>query len=93
MNWAPSEVMLEYFEQLDGMPDKLDARYLLSLLMIRRRVVRLEETKADAQGTEVLVLYCPRRESTYEVVVAPPDEARAQQIQDELAALLVGGET
>jgi hypothetical protein len=57
--------------------------------MIRRRIVRQEETGVDEQGRELLTLYCPRREKTYEVQVVLPDEARARQIQEELAALLV----
>lgn len=89
VNWAPSDVMLEYFEELADKPDRQDVRYVLALLMIRRRIVRLEETKQDDLGHEVLALYCARREKNYDVLVTVPDEARARQIQDELAALLV----
>jgi hypothetical protein len=48
----------------------------------------LEESDHDDQGREVLVLFCPRREVEYRVPVAMPDEARAKEIQDELARLL-----
>jgi len=89
VNWAPSDVMLEYFEELADKPERGDVRYVLALLMIRRRIVRLEDTKLDEQGQETLVLYCPRREKNYDVQVTVPDEARAKQIQEELAALLV----
>jgi hypothetical protein len=57
-------------------------------LLVRRRVMRLEEEEHDDQGREVLVLYCPRRETTYRVPVVAPDESRINQIQDELARLL-----
>ena len=89
VNWAPSEVMLEYFEELANNPQRADVRYLLALLMIRRRIVRMEETKEDEQQREVLSLYCARREKNYEVLVVMPEEARAREIQEELAALLV----
>ncbi|MCE9556917.1 MAG: hypothetical protein K8T91_26515 [Planctomycetes bacterium] len=89
INWAPSDVMLEYFEELADKPDRQDVRYVLALLMIRRRIVRMEETKQDEQGHEVLALHCARREKNYEVLVTVPDEAKARQIQEELAALLV----
>ncbi|MCE9545925.1 MAG: hypothetical protein K8T25_10460 [Planctomycetia bacterium] len=91
VNWAPSDVMLEYFEELAARPDKQDARYLLALLLIRRRVFRLEETREDTAGHETLVLYCPRRETSFEATVVQPDETRTREIQEELAALLVSG--
>src|SRR5687767_197677 len=39
MHWAPNDVMLHYFEQLDGVADQADVRYVLALLMVRRRVL------------------------------------------------------
>ena len=66
-------------------------RYVLALLLIRRRVVRLEETERDEQGREVSVLYCPRRETTYRVVVELPTDERTDEIQEELARLLFAG--
>jgi len=89
-NWAPNDVMLEFFDELAEQPQKQDMRYVLSLLLVRRRVMRHEETTHDdEQGREVLVLYCPRREATYEVPVADPDRPeRIEEIQQELATLL-----
>lgn len=85
---APNDVLLQLFQELASVPERRDMRYVLALLMIRRRLLRLEETVVDNQGGEALVLYCPRDESTHEVPVAMPDAARAEQIQQELAALL-----
>ena len=88
MHWAPNDVMLQLFEQLEGQPEKLAMRYVLALLLVRRRVIRLEETERDERGREMLVLYCPRRDLTYRTPVAVPDESHVNQIQDELARLL-----
>ena len=88
MHWAPNDVMLQLFEQLEGQQEKLAMRYVLALLLVRRRVMRLEETERDEQGREMLVLYCPRRDLTYRTLVAVPDESHVNQIQDELARLL-----
>ena len=68
LHWAPNDVMLELLEGLESQPDKQDMRYVLALLLIRRRVVRLEETEHDATGARFRCLYCPRRETTYRVV-------------------------
>jgi len=88
LGWAPNDVMLELLESLESQPDKTDMRYVLALLLVRRRVVRLEETEHDDQGREVSVIYCPRRDTTYRVLTAMPDEARTNEIQEELARLL-----
>lgn len=84
---APNDVLLELFEELAGRPELIDQRYVLALLLVRRRILRIEENVASP-GHDVCRLYCPRNEVTYEVPVAIPDEARAQEIQDELARLL-----
>jgi hypothetical protein len=88
LHWAPNDVMLELLESLEVQPDKQDMRYVLALLLIRRRVVRLEESEQDELSREVSVLYCPRRETTYRVVTVMPTEERTAEIQEELARLL-----
>jgi hypothetical protein len=87
-HWAPNDVMLHYFEQIAEQPEQDDVRYVLALLMIRRRVVRQESVESDEQGQEQLVLFCPRNEQEYRVRVAVPSAERVAQIQHELAKLL-----
>ena len=92
-HWAPNDVMLDYFERLQGQAEQEDVRYILALLMARRRIVRVEETEHDDSGREVLVLFCPRTEAEHRVAVVMPDEVRARKIQDELVQLLFSGQT
>jgi hypothetical protein len=87
-HWAPNDVMLDFWEQLAEQPEKQDMRYVLTLLLIRRRVFRQEEEKCDEQGRQWVAVYCPRREATYQVAAVVPEAARIEQIQEELAALL-----
>ncbi len=87
-HWAPNDVMLHFWDELAEQPDKQDMRYVLTLLLIRRRVFRLEEEKFDSEGREQVAVYCPRRETTYQVAVVVPESLRIEQIQEELAALL-----
>jgi hypothetical protein len=91
VHWAPNDVMLELLEQWEHDPLKVESRYVLSLLMARRRILRLEETETNELGQEVSVLYCPRRETTYHVLTAMPDATRAAEIQAELGQLLFAG--
>ncbi|MBN1591155.1 MAG: hypothetical protein JW888_16700 [Pirellulales bacterium] len=87
-HWAPNDVMLQFFDELEHQEDKQDLRYVLSLLLVRRRVMRHEETEEDDQGREILVLHCPRRDEIYHVAAVVPDQQRAEAIQEELAQLL-----
>lgn len=91
VHWAPSDVMLHYFEELEGQDSRCDERYILTLLLLRRRIVRCEDTERDAAGRETMILYCPRNEKEYRVAVVVPTPDRTQAIQQELARLLLAG--
>jgi hypothetical protein len=88
MSWAPSDVMLHYFERLADDPAAEDARYVLALLLVRRRVLRAEGSETDDRGRMVNVLYCGRNETHYRVAEVVPTPARAAEIQQQLAELL-----
>ena len=96
---APNEVLLELFDELADRHEQADLRYVLTLLLIRRRVLRLEapleqNTRQTVPGEcpeETMVVACPKREATYEVLVTTPDAARIDQIQQQLSELLVAG--
>ncbi len=88
---APNDVLLEVFQDLQSRPEQADKCYVMALLLVRRRIVRLEETEHSSDGGSQLVLYCPRDEKTYHVPVQSPDEARIVEIQRELEQLLFAG--
>jgi hypothetical protein len=98
---APNEVLLELFDQMADLPDQEDLRYVLTLLLIRRRVLRLdlpgegligEPSRGEVRSAvETMLVYCPKRDATYEVPVAMPDEARIDEIQQRLSELLAAG--
>jgi len=93
---APNEVLLELFDQLADQPDQIDLRYVLGLLLVRRRVLRVEEV-AEAPDTqnstpeshEMMRVYCGKRDATYDVVVNMPTGARVDEIQQQLSDLLI----
>ncbi len=65
-----------------------DFCYVLSLLLARRRILRLEDTEQSDDGREVSVLFCPRNEKTYRIVTEVPGAERAREIQQQLSQLL-----
>lgn len=86
--WAPNDVMLDLFERWEGDPTQADIRYILALLLIRRRVLKEEtEEKLEGQGN-MLIVYCPKKDQTYQVPMITPKATRVQEIQEELANLL-----
>ena len=88
VDWAPSDVILHYFQQLLEQDGEADMLYVLTLLMIRRRLLRLEETEVAGDGQETMILFCPKNEAEYRVPVSQPTAERVTAIQTRLTQLL-----
>jgi hypothetical protein len=98
---APNDVLLELFDRLVDRSEQQDLRYVLALLLVRRRVLRVDLMNDQAQNDErddqlshaaqTMTLYCPKRETTHEVPVAMPSGERIDEIQQQLSELLVAG--
>jgi hypothetical protein len=94
---APNDVLLELFDELADRQDQHDLRYVLTLLLVRRRVLRLDipaeqvgPLRTECQrADENMIVYCPKRDTTYQVLVAMPDSARIDEIQQQLSELLI----
>ena len=96
---APNDVLLELFDQLAEWPDQQDLRYVLTLLLVRRRVLRVDlsqgelgehpQVGASESGTELMTVYCPKRDANYEVTVDMPSGDRIDEIQQQLSELLI----
>jgi hypothetical protein len=87
---APQDVLLNLFAALADEPGESEFRYVLGLLLLRRRLVKLDESRSDAIG-DVLVLDCPRREEQFELRVAAPDAERTVELERRLVELVYGG--
>lgn len=91
---APNDVLLALFDELADQPERQDLRYVLTLLLVRRRVLRIEVMPLEStsvQASQRLLVYCPRREATYDVPVNMPTPTRIDEIQQQLSELLVAG--
>ena len=96
---APNDVLLELFERLADRSDQQDLRYVLALLLVRRRVLRVDVAHEHVDGespealndhaAETMTLYCPKRETSFEVAVAMPSGERIDEIQQQLSDLLI----
>jgi hypothetical protein len=97
---APNDVLLELFDQLADQPQQQDVRYVLTLLLVRRRVFRLETAPEPAHGRagqdgeeplETMFVYCPKRDASYQVPAVFPSGERIDEIQQQLSDLLIAG--
>lgn len=85
--YAPNDILLKLFDDLTDQPDKADIRYILTLLMIRRRIFRFEQPKKESVADQIVV-YDIRRETSYSIPVVQPDDEQKETIQEYLNSLL-----
>jgi hypothetical protein len=83
------DLLLECFARLEGNtePAQVKFRYVVGLLLMRRRRLRLEQT-APEDGTEVLLLRCPRSRTQYRVVNPGLTDEEIYAVQDEVFQVL-----
>lgn len=62
-------------------------RYLLALILVRKRVLRLDEIEKSPEG-EALILFDTRAKTEYRIPVHPGSEAELAAAQEELNKLL-----
>jgi hypothetical protein len=79
------EMLLECFARLEGQlePARVRFRYVIALLLMRRKRLRFEEAKTDA-GQEVLALRCARSGTVHLVVNPRLTDAEMASVQDDV---------
>lgn len=87
---APSEVMLNLFTALADKPTDRQFRYVLGLLLIRKRLLRREDSFRNEAEQEVLTLVASKRDDSYELIVDEPNQEQAKKIQQRMIDLLYG---
>lgn len=89
---APNDILIKIFDELLDQWDKQEMRYVLALLLIRRRVFRLEReeiSETDSGKEKKMIVYAPKTDTTYEVLAVVPDEETIEKIQTELMHILL----
>lgn len=83
------ELLLECFHRLEGElePRKRSFRFVLALLLVRRRRLRLEDTRQE-DGQELLTLRCTRTGTRTQVVDPGLADDEIEAVQDEVFEVL-----
>jgi hypothetical protein len=79
------ELLVECFHRLEGQEEtnKLSFRFVLALLLMRRRRFKLEETRRE-DGRDVLVLRCPRTGARHKVLDPGLSDEDLESVQDDV---------
>jgi hypothetical protein len=85
------EAIEELFLALEGVrePARRELRYLLALLLLRKKRLKLVGVRRQPSG-ETLCVRRPRRQEEFEVLVFELDSARVSSLQAELARVFEG---
>ena len=91
VRFAPNDILLELFDKWLFEPTRSEELYILTLLLLRRRVFRYEGGSSSPDEKKLMMVYSPRREMTYSIPIVSLSEERIAVIQQELAELLYSG--
>ncbi|TWU51129.1 hypothetical protein [Rubripirellula reticaptiva] len=86
---APPEVLIDLLRQMDQFPDKAKSRYLLALMLMRRRLVRPgEATEAEPIAENQFRVEVIADGSTIDVETCEISRSESESLRDELNELL-----
>jgi hypothetical protein len=82
-------LLLDCFHRLEGAhePSKVGFRYVMALLLMRRKRFRLEQTRREGEQ-EVLLFRCTRKGDRYQVVDPGLSDDELDAIQEEVFRVL-----
>jgi hypothetical protein len=83
------DLLMECFGRLaeDADPNKVSFRYVVALLLLRRKQLRFNDVRRDC-GQEFLQLECPKTGSAFEVLDPHLSEADMARVQEEVVKVL-----
>jgi hypothetical protein len=83
------DLLLACFQRLEGDPDpaKVAFRYVLALLLMRRKRLRLEDAKKEG-GREVMLLRCTRKGDRFQVPDPALSDAELESVQEDVFRVL-----
>lgn len=83
------ELILECFQRLDGEQEsaKVAFRYVLALLLMRRKRLRLDGTRKEG-GREVMLLRCTRTGDRFQVADPALSDTELESVQEDVFRVL-----
>ena len=85
---APKEVLIDLLRQMADFPDRAKSRYLLALMLIRKRIVRQTSDAVSTSDNDVICVQIVDDGSLIEVPVCEITRGESEQLREELNELL-----
>lgn len=82
---APPEVLIDLLRQMERFPDKAKSRYLLALMLMRKRLLR---PASESNNADVLLVEVASDRSQIEIPICKIGRSESETLRDELNELL-----
>lgn len=90
--FVDDDLLMNFFQRLEGAeePAKLNFRFVLALVLMRKRILVYERSVKDAAGVETWTLRVRGSDQTHEVIDPRLDESKIQEVSEQLSGILQG---
>ena len=87
--FVDDEVLVDFFEKLTGATEevKVNFRYMLALVLMRKKLLKFEGTRRDEAG-EFLKVKLRGRDAVLDVLNPDLDQERMEQVTEEIGRIL-----
>ena len=84
-----NEMLLDVFQKLDGQqePSKLNLRFVLALMLMRKKLLVYDRSDTDAAGSETWTMHHKGQDAPIEVAKPQLDDEKIAQLAEQLGAL------
>jgi hypothetical protein len=88
--FVDDQVLCELFERLGGAtePNKLNFRFVLGLILMRKRMIVYEDTRVGADGREVWSVRFKGRDDRLDLLNPKLDESQVHEVSAQLGEIL-----
>ena len=87
--FVPDDALIEVFEKLDGHaePAKVNLRFVLALMLMRKRLLRYDSSRKDEEGREVWAMRLRSSADPVQVVHPHLDDEQLAEVAAQLGAV------
>jgi hypothetical protein len=88
--FVDDEVIIDFFERLEGTeePAKLSFRFVLALVLMRKKLLVYDRTRAEADGREVWLMHLRGQQRQREVVDPHMDDEKIADVSRQLNQIM-----
>ncbi len=87
-----NEILIDFFKKLieSGDESKQGFTFVLSLILMRKRILKYVETQYGNDGREIWIMKLAKEEKEYNVINPHLDDEQIERVREELSSILAG---